>query len=84
MKHQGITPKKGDILIVRTGVIPEWESFSEKRKKEYASMEVPEHAGLEATTELLEWLWDSGISAVVGDAISWEVSLLRLVNAASR
>ena len=41
---------------------------------EYAAQKVPEHAGMEACTELLEWLWDTGISAVAGDAISWEVS----------
>jgi len=74
LKYQNITLKKGDILFIRTGVIPEWESFSEERKKEYAAMKEPEHAGLEACTELLEWLWDNGISAVAGDAISWEVS----------
>jgi len=25
-----------------------------------------------ASIELLEWLWDSGITAVAGDAISWK------------
>lgn len=55
-------------------MIPEWESFTEQRKKEYAAQPEPEHAGMEASLELLEWLWDSGISAVAGDAISWEVS----------
>jgi hypothetical protein len=74
LKYQDVTPKKGDVLFVRTAVIPEWESFSEERKKEYAMQKVPEHAGMEACTELLEWLWDTGISAVAGDAISWEVS----------
>ncbi|KAG9242606.1 hypothetical protein BJ878DRAFT_535779 [Calycina marina] len=73
LKAQNVIPKKGDILFVRTGVGPEWDEFSEKRKKEYATSATPEHAGMEACTELLEWLWDSGISAVAGDAISWEV-----------
>lgn len=35
---------------------------------------------MEASIELLEWLWDTGISAVAGDAVSWEVSTLLLLN----
>lgn len=69
-----MSPKKGDILFIRTGVIPEWNTFSDQRKQEYAAQKTPEHAGVEANIEVLEWLWDSGISAVAGDAISWEVS----------
>jgi kynurenine formamidase len=68
-----ITPKRGDILFIRMGVISEWNSFTTTQKEEYAQLKVPEHAGVEASLELLEWLWDSGISAVAGDAISWEV-----------
>lgn len=60
-------------MYIRTGVIPEWESFTEKQKQDYARQAEPQHAGVEASLDLLEWLWDSGISAVAGDAISWEV-----------
>lgn len=74
-KHQNVTPGKGDILFIRTGVIPEWNSFSDQEKREYAAQKEPKHAGVEACLETLEWLWDIGISAVAGDAISWEVSL---------
>ncbi|KAH8602209.1 hypothetical protein B0O99DRAFT_707879 [Bisporella sp. PMI_857] len=73
LNEQNVTSRKGDILFVRTGLMPEWETFSEKQKVDYAAQAVPEHAGVEASIELLEWLWDSGISAVAGDAISWEV-----------
>lgn len=68
-----ITPQRGDILLIRTGVIPEWDSWDDEKKQEYAAQEEPEHAGVEASLELLEWLWDNGIAAVAGDAISWEV-----------
>jgi hypothetical protein len=33
----------------------------------------PKHAGVEGTEEMLEWLWDAGVSAVAGDSISFEV-----------
>jgi kynurenine formamidase len=68
-----ITPKRGDILFIRTGCITEWETFSEQQKKDYAAQKEPRHAGVEASLETLEWIWDSGIAAVAGDAISWEV-----------
>jgi kynurenine formamidase len=76
-KSANVTPRKGDILFIRTGLIPEWESFTTEQKKAYAAQKAPEHAGVEASIELLEWLWDSGIAAVAGDAISWEVSCRR-------
>ena len=72
-KHYNVSPRKGDILFIRTGVIPEWDSLSETQKIEYAAQKEPKHAGVEACMETLEWLWDSGIAAVAGDAISWEV-----------
>lgn len=74
IKEYKITPRKGDILFIRTGVISEWDSMTDQQKQDYAAQEKPKHAGVEASMELLEWLWDSGISAVAGDAISWEVS----------
>jgi kynurenine formamidase len=72
-KHHNVTPREGDILFIRIGVMPEWEAFSEPQKIEYAAQKEPSHAGVEASIELLQWLWDSKIAAVAGDAISWEV-----------
>jgi hypothetical protein len=77
-KHYDVTPRKGDILFIRTGVIPEWDSFSDEQKQDYAAQVEPKHAGVEACLETLEWLWNSGIAAVAGDAISWEVSFRSL------
>ena len=68
-----VTPQRGDILFIRTGLMPEWKTFSDQQKETYAAQKAPEHAGVEASTETLEWIWDSGIAAVAGDAISWEV-----------
>jgi hypothetical protein len=74
-KYHNVTPRKGDILFIRTGIISEWDSFSDQQKQDYAAQDEPTHAGVEACLETLEWLWNSGISAVAGDSISWEVSL---------
>lgn len=75
LTHFAIKPQRGDILFIRTGVMPEWDSFTDEKKREYAAQKEPQHAGVEASVELLEWLWDAGVASVVGDAISWEVSL---------
>lgn len=69
-----ITFQKGDILFVRVGVTKEWETvMTDEQKKAYSDNKAPEHAGVEATTDVLRWLWDTGFSAIAGDAISWEV-----------
>jgi hypothetical protein len=73
LQTHSLTPQRGDILFIRMGVIPEWEAYTIAQKQAYAKQQVPSHAGVEATLEVLEWLWDSGFCAVAGDAISWEV-----------
>ncbi|KAL0261448.1 hypothetical protein SLS55_002878 [Diplodia seriata] len=73
-KECNITFQKGDILLVRIGVTKEWEhTMDESAKQAYAANTSPQHAGVEGTTDVLRWLWDSGFSAIAGDAISWEV-----------
>ncbi|KAL2380073.1 hypothetical protein RJZ90_004839 [Blastomyces dermatitidis] len=69
-----LTFKRGDILFIRIGVTNEWDNvMTDDQKRAYSVNPKPEHAGVEATTEMLRWLWDTGFSAVAGDAISWEV-----------
>ncbi|OJD10249.1 hypothetical protein AJ78_08668 [Emergomyces pasteurianus Ep9510] len=69
-----LTFKRGDILFIRIGVTYEWDNLmTADQKRAYSMNPMPEHAGVEATTEMLRWLWDTGFSAVAGDAISWEV-----------
>lgn len=70
-----ITFQKGDILFVRIGLTKEWDNaMTDAQKQQYSDNPNPEHAGVEATTDVLRWLWDSGFAAIAGDAISWEVS----------
>ena len=69
-----ITFQKGDILFIRIGVTKEWDTvMSDAQKRQYAENTKPEHAGVEATTDVLRWLWDTGFEAIASDAISWEV-----------
>lgn len=48
--------------------------MTDAQKQAYSDNPSPEHAGVEATTEVLRWLWDTGFAAIASDAISWEVS----------
>lgn len=72
-EESNITFKKGDILLIRSGMIREWEKMDEQGQKAYQALESPHHAGLEATEDMLRWVWDTGFAAVAGDAISFEV-----------
>ncbi|KAI1806855.1 hypothetical protein F4811DRAFT_550355 [Daldinia bambusicola] len=73
-REHGVVFERGDILLVRSGAIREWDGGMDvKAKTAYAASRAPEHAGVEATTEVLRWLWDTGFAAVAGDALSWEV-----------
>lgn len=73
-KENNITFQKGDILFVRVGVTKEWDTaMTDAQKQAYSNNAKPEHAGVEATTDVLRWLWDTGFAAIASDAISWEV-----------
>jgi kynurenine formamidase len=66
--------QKGDILFVRSGMTKEWDTqMSQSQKAGYAAQAKPEHAGVEATQDVLRWIWNNKFAAVAGDAISWEV-----------
>lgn len=74
-KENGILFQKGDILFVRIGMTKEWdEKMSREDKEAYAKSSSPQHAGVEATEDVLRWIWDCGFCAVASDALSWEVS----------
>lgn len=73
-EEKNITFQKGDILFVRVGVTKEWDTvMTDAQKRAYSDNPKPEHAGVEATTDVLRWLWDTGFAAIASDAISWEV-----------
>lgn len=74
-KECGITFQKGDILLVRTGFTTEWDTtMTLEAKKSYAENPAKmQHAGVEATDDVLRWIWNAGIAAVAGDSVAWEV-----------
>ncbi|KAF2024041.1 hypothetical protein EK21DRAFT_104958 [Setomelanomma holmii] len=73
-KEQNLQFLRGDILFVRIGLVDEWEKrMGDAERNAYATITTPQHAGVEGTMEMLRWIWDTGIAAVAGDAVSFEV-----------
>ena len=68
--------RKGDILLVRSGTTKAWDSMSMADKAAYGAAGSPSHAGLEATEDMLRFLWDSGFAAVASDMFAFEVNIL--------
>lgn len=68
---QGQTLREGDILLLHTGYIDSYlEADDDERVEMSRALAAP---GLEASQDVAEFLWDSRISAVVGDNIGVEV-----------
>lgn len=70
--EQGVTFRRGDILIIRTGWIRAYQKLSEEKQSHLASLQHPPAIGLESSEETLRWLWDEGFAAVAGDQPSFE------------
>lgn len=70
-KDQGITPRFGDILIVRSGYMAEYAKTSREDLQRLSKVSPPNLAGVEQSEEMLEWIWNH-FSAVAGDHPAWE------------
>ena len=73
-KDCNIKFRKGDILLVRSGTTKEWDSMPMAEKAAYGAAGNPSHVGLEATEDMLRFLWNTGFAAVAGDMLAVEVS----------
>ena len=76
-KDCNIEFRKGDILLVHSGTTKAWDGMSRAEKAAYSAAGRPLHAGLEATEDMLRFLWDSGFAAVASDMFAFEVGILR-------
>jgi len=72
-EHQNVAFKAGDILIVRSGFSRWIHSVSpEEQLKATGDSSKLELIGVEATMEVVEWLWNHHFAAVAGDAVGFE------------
>ncbi|KAK8072944.1 hydrolase YcaC domain protein [Apiospora saccharicola] len=80
LRFQGLDPdtafRPGDILLVRSGYLAQYEGMDERRREEldqrYQTSK-PDNTGLQPSRELLAFLWDNKLVAVAGDSRSFDV-----------
>lgn len=65
LKKQGTVVKKGDMVILRTGVVPEWYNNPSDRANYFN----PQTGILK---DVVGWIWENEISAIAADNISVE------------
>jgi kynurenine formamidase len=67
IEHQGSTLKPGTILLIRTGWMESYEALSAEEKRAMSSMEKMRSAGIEATREIVAWMWNNHVAAIGTD-----------------
>jgi kynurenine formamidase len=71
-EQQGVTFRKGDILLVRSGWIKWYEENDDEARLKYIT-NGKAWVGVESSRRTLKWLWNEHFAAVAGDSIGWEV-----------
>lgn len=69
--------RKGDILFIRSGFTAAYNKLDEQQRKDLAQRPSPDFSGVEATEDMLRWLWEHQFAAVGGDAPSFERAPIR-------
>lgn len=72
-EESNIKFQHGDILFLRVGLPDTWNAMTDDERKAYSRQEVPKHAGIEQSEDVLRFLWNNHFSAVASDAVSFEV-----------
>ncbi|OJD33665.1 major facilitator superfamily protein [Diplodia corticola] len=68
-----IVPRRGDILLLRTGLDAALKALSADEQRAVATRAEADFVGLQAGRETLRWLWEAGpFAAVASDAPSFE------------
>src|SRR5262249_40640994 len=67
LESQKTTLTPGSILLVRTGWMEEYEKSTADEKREMAPFDKIQSAGIEASDEMLEWMWDNQVAAIGTD-----------------
>jgi kynurenine formamidase len=68
LEAQGTTLKPGTILLVRTGWMESYERCTPEQKGALSSFANVKAIGIEATREMVAWLWDQRVAAIGTDS----------------
>ena len=69
-KHQGVQFRPGDILVLRVGFIPWYESTPEDEREELIYK--LQFVGAKQGEDMQRWLWNNKFSAVAADSVGFE------------
>jgi kynurenine formamidase len=67
LEAQKVTLKPGTILLVRTGWLEEYEKCTPEEKVALSPFDKIQSAGVEASRELVAWLWNNQVAAIGSD-----------------
>jgi kynurenine formamidase len=68
LESQGTTLKPGTILLVRTGWMESYDQCTTEQKGALSSFANVKAVGIEATREMVAWLWDQRVAAIGTDS----------------
>lgn len=71
LTEENVVLKRGDILMVRTGLIQAYNECKNNGAKN-SLMRSSHTIGVEASEEMVQWLWNNHLAAVTGDAVAFE------------
>ena len=67
LEHQGSALQPGTILLVRTGWMESYENATAEEKRALSPAEKLRCAGIEASREMVAWLWNNRVAAIGTD-----------------
>lgn len=70
---QKVSFEPGDILLIRTGWVEEYQKLTYDEKVQLAQREQRTFVGVEASEEMLKWHWDHQFAAVASDTNAYEM-----------
>lgn len=62
----GVTPRAGDILLVRTGWLEAFRAAADAEARD-ALIRGRDYSGVDGSATTWQWLWDQGIAAIAAD-----------------
>jgi kynurenine formamidase len=66
LEFEKVQPESGDILLIRTGWVDEYELLTESQRVNLANNKLV-ISGLKNSKDLISWLWDTAISGIAAD-----------------
>lgn len=71
-REQGLTFRRGDVLIIRTGWTAAYSKLSHTEKAHLGGRDDRASCGVEATEAAIRWHWKNGFAAVASDTVAYE------------